>query len=269
MKPNCEGCGLPLPPDAQAFVCSYDCTFCMACAKGGMRACPNCKNELVPRARRVPPETRSNGAPLEFWCELASTYTYLAAERIEHLAEVRQVALTWSPFLLGPIFAAAGWATSPFEVYPNKGRYMWRDVERTADLLGLRFKRPSVFPRNSVLGARVAILGISRGWGPAFVRRALTANFAEDRDIAAPEVIDELLRELGLDGSSLREEADSPEWKPRLREATARASELGIFGAPTFLVSGEIFWGNDRLESALDWAASTAGIPQAQRLSDS
>jgi 2-hydroxychromene-2-carboxylate isomerase len=193
---------------------------------------------------------------VEFWCELASTYTYLAAARIEKLAAREQVAVVWSPFLLGPIFAASGWVTSPFEVYPSKGRYMWRDVERSADALGIPFKRPTVFPRNTVLAARVALLGVARGWGPAFVRRALTANFAEDRDIAAVSVIDELLAELGLDGAAVRAEADSPEWKPRLREATARAVALGIFGAPMFVVEGELFWGNDRLEQALGCAAA-------------
>jgi 2-hydroxychromene-2-carboxylate isomerase len=163
--------------------------------------------------------------------------------------------VTWSPFLLGPIFAASGWATSPFEVYASKGRYMWRDVERGAEALGIPFKKPSIFPRNTVLAARVAILGVARGWGAAFVRRALAANFAEDRDVAAVAVIDELLGELRLDGAAVRAEADSPEWKPRLREATARATELGIFGAPTFVAGGELFWGNDRLEQALDRAA--------------
>jgi 2-hydroxychromene-2-carboxylate isomerase len=257
VKPACEDCGAPLPSDARAFVCSYDCTFCAACAKEGARPCPNCGNELVRRARRPdsegPPKPRSGG--LDFWCELASTYTYLAAERIESLAARRHVEVAWSPFLLGPIFAASGWTTSPFEVYPSKGRYMWRDVERTADALGIAFKRPAVFPRNTVLASRVAILGVARGWGAAFARRALAANFAEDRDIGAVAVIDELLRELGLDGATIREEADSPAWRPRLREATARASALGIFGAPTFIVEGEMFWGNDRLEQALAWAA--------------
>jgi 2-hydroxychromene-2-carboxylate isomerase len=194
-------------------------------------------------------------AAVEMWCEMASTYTYLAAMRVEAVAARARVAVEWSPFLLGPIFAAAGWTNSPFEVYPAKGRYMWRDVERAAEELGLGFKRPSVFPRNTVLPARVSLLGIARGWGAAFVRRTLAANFAEDREIAEPSVIDELLAELGLDGPAVRTEADSPAWKPRLREATARATARGIFGAPTFFVGDEMFWGNDRLEQAIAWAA--------------
>jgi 2-hydroxychromene-2-carboxylate isomerase len=194
---------------------------------------------------------------VELWCELASTYTYLAALRIDALAEAAGVEVVWRPFLLGPIFASVGWTTSPFEVYPTKGRYMWRDVEREAEALGLAMRRPSVFPRNSTAAARVALLGVERAWGPRFIRAALVANFAEDRDIAAPEVIDELLTDLGLDGAQVRAEAASPAYRPKLREATERAIALGIFGAPTFVVGDELFWGNDRLERALAWASPT------------
>ncbi|HMG25055.1 MAG TPA: 2-hydroxychromene-2-carboxylate isomerase [Kofleriaceae bacterium] len=193
-------------------------------------------------------------ARLDFWCELASPYTYLAAVRIEALADAAGVELGWQPFLLGPIFAAAGWPTSPFEIYPDKGRHMWRDVAREAAALGVALQRPSQFPRNSVAAARVARLGVERGWGPAFIRAALAANFAGDRDIAAPEVIDDLLAGLGLDGPALRAEADGPAHRPALRAATERAVALHIFGAPSFVVGDELFWGNDRLERALAWA---------------
>lgn len=194
-------------------------------------------------------------ARLDFWCELASPYTYLSAMRIEDLARSVGVDVRWQPFVLGPIFAAAGWPTSPFEIHPDKGRYMWRDVAREADAFGVALRRPSQFPRNSVAAARVALLGVERGWGPAFVRAALAANFADDRDIAAPEVIDELLAGLGLDGPAVRAEAESPAHRPALRAATERAAALHIFGAPTFLIGDEMFWGNDRLERALVWAA--------------
>jgi 2-hydroxychromene-2-carboxylate isomerase len=192
---------------------------------------------------------------LDFWCELASPCTYLAAMRIEGLARAAGVDVRWQPFLLGPIFAASGWSTSPFEIYPDKGRYMWRDVAREAGAIGAGLRRPSQFPRNTVAAARVALLGVERGWGPAFIRAALAANFAEDRDLADPGVLDELLAGLGLDGPAVRAEAESPAHRPVLRAATERAVALHIFGAPTFMVGDEMFWGNDRLERALAWAS--------------
>jgi 2-hydroxychromene-2-carboxylate isomerase len=197
---------------------------------------------------------------LDFWCELASPYSYLAAMRIDALAGAAGVEVRWQPFTLGPMFAAAGWTTSPFNVYPDKGRYMWRDVEREAAAIGVALQRPSTFPRNSVLAARVALVGVERGWGPRFIRAALAANFADDRDMAAPDVIDDLLAGLGLDGPALRAEAEGPGYRPALRVATQRAAELHIFGAPTFVVGDELFWGNDRLERALSWA-QRAGEP--------
>ena len=97
------------------------------------------------------------------------------------------------------------------------------------------------------------MLGVERAWGPAFVRAALEANFEQDRAIDEALVLDEILGDLGLEGEAIRAEASSPEWKPRLRAQTDQAKALGIFGAPTFIASGELFWGNDRLESALRW----------------
>jgi 2-hydroxychromene-2-carboxylate isomerase len=180
--------------------------------------------------------------------------------RIDELAGAAGVEVRWRPFALGPIFAAVGWPTSPFVVYPDKGRYMWRDVEREAHALGLAMRRPSQFPRNRVLAARVALLGVERPWGPGFVRAALAANFADDRDIASPEVIDDLLAQLGLDGAALRAEAEGPR-RPALRAATERAVALRIFGAPTFMAEDEMFWGNDRLERALAWARRPGAPP--------
>jgi 2-hydroxychromene-2-carboxylate isomerase len=193
-------------------------------------------------------------ATVEFWFEFASTYSYLAAVRIEQVAAAAGVTVRWKPFLLGPIFKAQGWNDSPFNLYPVKGRYMWRDLERTTAREGVPFRKPSVFPRNGLLAARIACLGAEAAWGPEFVRRVFTANFAEDRDIAAPEILTSILDCLGLDGAVLIGRAVSPEAKEALRNQTDRAMEIGIFGAPTFVVRGELYWGNDRLESALGHA---------------
>jgi 2-hydroxychromene-2-carboxylate isomerase len=109
---------------------------------------------------------------VQFWFEFASTYSYPAAMRIERAAAKRDVYLEWRPFLLGPIFAAQGWVDSPFNIYPAKGRYMWRDLERLCAGLGLPLRRPSRFPRSGLLAARVALavpvsLGCRTSSGPS------------------------------------------------------------------------------------------------------
>lgn len=196
---------------------------------------------------------------LEFWYEFASTYSYLAAMRIEAMAEEAGVALVWRPFLLGPIFSAQGWSSSPFNLYPAKGRYMWRDMERETARLDLPLRRPETFPQNGLLAARLALLGADRGWTPAFTRAVYTAEFAEGRDIASREALSGILAGLSLDPEATLAEAQADANKTRLRRLNEEAQARGVFGAPTFLAEdGEMFWGNDRLEQALDWTLAQA-----------
>ncbi|MFQ5666932.1 MAG: 2-hydroxychromene-2-carboxylate isomerase [Candidatus Binatia bacterium] len=190
---------------------------------------------------------------LQFWFEFASTYSYLAAGRIEDAAARAGVVLEWKPFLLGPIFRGQGWTDSPFNLYPVKGRYMWRDTERLCEKYRLPFKKPTAFPRNGLLAARVACLASDAPWCPEFVRAVYRANFAENRDIADAAMLAALLDAIGQPGPEVVARAQSPENKERLRQQTGVAATLGIFGAPTFVVGSEVFWGNDRLEDALAW----------------
>jgi 2-hydroxychromene-2-carboxylate isomerase len=196
---------------------------------------------------------------VQFWFEFASTYSYLSATRIEALAEARGVTIDWRPFLLGPIFAGQGWGDSPFNIYPAKGRYMWRDLERRCARYGLPLRRPSRFPRSGLLAARVALAASGESWLPAFVRAVYRANFAEDRNITERGVVAEVLDSLGLPASVLLARGESELAKEGLRAQTEEAQRLGIFGAPSFVVAGELFWGDDRLEDALDWHAGHAG----------
>lgn len=192
---------------------------------------------------------------LEFWFEFASTYSYPAAMRIEKLAAERGVPVVWRPFLLGPIFAAQGWGDSPFNIYAAKGRYMWRDLERICAALDLPLVKPSAFPRSGLTAARVAVAGANEPWLPAYVRAVYHASFALDRDVSDPAVVSGILDELRLPAAALMQAAVADEVKARLRAQTQTAHERGIFGAPSFLVGEELFWGNDRLEDALAWYA--------------
>ncbi|MGE0682043.1 MAG: 2-hydroxychromene-2-carboxylate isomerase [Candidatus Binatia bacterium] len=191
---------------------------------------------------------------LEFWFEFASTYSYLTVMRIEQVAQNAGVQIVWKPFLLGPIFATQGWSDSPFNIYPAKGRYMWRDMERRAIAYGIPFRRPSEFPRRGLLAARVALIAAREGWCPAFAKAVFLANFAEDQDIGDSSCIERLINALGKNGQEVRKQAETPENKAALRQQTEIAQQSGIFGAPSFLVGAELFWGDDRLEEAIAWA---------------
>jgi len=193
-------------------------------------------------------------SPLEFWLELGSNYSYLSVMRIEELARQHGVPIVWRPFLLGPIFKSFGWATSPFVLQKEKGAYTWRDMERQCQKYRLPWTRPSRFPRHTVLPTRVALLGAGDGWISAYCKRMMQLNFVEDRDIDTPELVNEVLEALDLPASDLLHAAQSDDNKLRLREQTDEAQRRGVFGAPTFFVGAEMFWGNDRLEDALAFA---------------
>jgi 2-hydroxychromene-2-carboxylate isomerase len=197
----------------------------------------------------------STGRPtIEFWFDLASMYSYLSAMRIEELATRAGVAVRWEPFLLGPIFEGFGWNSSPFVLQKEKGAYVWKDLERQCQKYGLPWKKPSVFPQNTVIPLRVALFGVGEPWGAAFCRKMMLRNWARNEDISSAESVTAALESLGLPAASILARAQDPMNKPRLRAQVERACTLGIFGAPMFFVRGEMFWGNDRLEDALELA---------------
>ena len=192
---------------------------------------------------------------LDFWFEFASTYSYPAAMRIAPLADASGVTVRWRPFLLGPIFKAQGWDNSPFNLYPAKGRYMWRDLERICGTIDLPFVQPSPFPQNTLLATRVAMVGLAQDWGENFCRALYRIEFGEGRNIGEPATIGAVFQKLGVDAAAVMQQAQADAIKGALRAQTEEAQRLGIFGAPSFVTAdGELFWGNDRLETALAWA---------------
>lgn len=189
---------------------------------------------------------------LDIWYDFASSYSYLAAMRVERLADQAGVTVRWRPFLLGPVFAAQGWTDSPFNLYPAKGRYMWLDLTRLCAREHLPLALPPYrFPQNGLKASRIALLGQESGWAGAFTRAVFTANFGEARDISDDAVLIDILEALGLDAAMLSAAASTPANKAKLKDQTAQAMALGIFGAPSFIAGAELFWGNDRLEDAL------------------
>ncbi len=188
---------------------------------------------------------------IEFWFDFGSNYSYLAMMRIEALAKAAGVRVLPRPFLLGPIFKTLGWNTSPFNLQKRKGEYVWRDMERQCAKYGIPFQRPTSFPRRALLPMRLAVLAADEPWQLEFCRRIMQRNFADDCDIDEASLVTQVLEELGQIALLWIATANSHEAKAMLRAQTEEAERRGIFGAPTFFVNGDMYWGNDRLEDAL------------------
>jgi 2-hydroxychromene-2-carboxylate isomerase len=192
---------------------------------------------------------------IEIWFDFGSNYSYLSVMRIEDAARRLGVAIAWRPFLLGPIFQALGMQNSPFVLQKEKGAYVWRDMVRQCRKYGLRWKQPTIFPRLGVLPSRIALLGANQPWIGDFCRRVMELNFALDQDINQPDLLTPILAELGLPAADILDQSRQETTKLHLREQTEQARTGGIFGAPTFFVGTEMFWGNDRMDDALLLAA--------------
>lgn len=194
---------------------------------------------------------------LEIWFEFASTYSYLTVSRAEALLKARNIAFRWRPFLLGPIFREKGMDNSPFVLDPVKGAHMWRDLERCAAFYGLPFVRPAVFPMNGLRAARIMTAALDEPWCGAFARAVFAAQFARGEDISSEAVLTSALQSAGADPGPWYKRMHDASVKAGLRAATEQARSKGIFGAPSFTVGNELFWGDDRLEDAMAWASGS------------
>ncbi len=192
---------------------------------------------------------------VDFWYDFASPYSYPAAARISEEAGRRGVSVAWRPFLLGPIFSKKGLPTSPLKTDRVKGAYAWRDLGRICTRYGLPFAEPPGFPQNSLLAARVA-LALGETARPDFTVAVYRAQFGEGKTISEVAVIAGVLAALGHDAVLIDRTRDDA-IKLALRHQTEHAEALEVFGAPFFITGGgEPFWGHDRMEDALDWAAT-------------
>jgi 2-hydroxychromene-2-carboxylate isomerase len=195
--------------------------------------------------------------PIDFYFDFSSPYSFLASEQIEPLAARHGRAVVYRPILLGVVFKASGSAPLT-EQYGPKARYSVHDFERSARYAGIRYRHPSKFPIGAV-GASRAVLWLQQHQpdrANPFVHAVFRAFFQDDRDISDAAVVAQIAQALGIDSQKLMEGAQEPAIKDELRRRVEEAVAFGVFGAPTIVVDGEVFWGNDRLPQIERWLAT-------------
>ncbi len=195
---------------------------------------------------------------IEFWFSIGSTYTYLTVMRLKTVEQKAGVTFNWQPFSVRALMQEM--VTIPFIGKPAKEKYMWRDIQRRAERYGIPANLPIEYPlKNFDLANRVAIVAQQEGWCPEYVRNSYQLWFCEGLPAGDEPNLSESLKKAGQLPDRVLELADSDAINYAYQGATSRARTLGIFGSPSFVVDGlELFWGDDRLEDAIDYSRRLA-----------
>lgn len=193
---------------------------------------------------------------LEFFFYIGSTYTYLSVMRIEELAARKGVSVNWRPFNIRAVLT-----DHPFQGKPAKTKYMWRDIERRATRHGIAWNGIPEYPIEPAnLANRIAIVAFQEGWGREFVQQIYRSWFLENQNFGKTEVVAAVLTSMDKDAASIIARAESKEIRNRYIEETEIARSLGLVGAPSFVSGTEVFWGDDHLEEALEWAVEKSAL---------
>ncbi|MBI2735643.1 MAG: 2-hydroxychromene-2-carboxylate isomerase [Rhodospirillales bacterium] len=189
---------------------------------------------------------------IDFWFSTGSTYAYLTVSRLQKVEATTGVAFNWRPFSVRTIMREQN--NTPFATKPIKMGYMWRDIERRAAMYGLEAKVPAPYPLQQFdLANRLALLGLEEGWGKSYVVASYRRWFVDGQEPGLEPNLSASLGEVGQDPVRVVGQAQSDRIGGVYVAATDEARRLGIFGSPTFVVRGELFWGDDRLDDAICW----------------
>ncbi len=184
---------------------------------------------------------------VEFYFDFGSPYSYLAYKALPGIAAAHGAQIVWRPMLLGGVFKASG-NHSPIEI-PAKSKWLRQDLQRWAQRYSVAFNHNPYFPVNTLTLMRGAAGMQMRG--PLFhkyVEAMFHAMWGEPRNLGDPQQLAAVLGQAGIDAADFNSMVNDPAVKEQLKKTTDEAVARGVFGAPTFFVGEEMFWGQDRLE---------------------
>jgi 2-hydroxychromene-2-carboxylate isomerase len=206
----------------------------------------------------------STSEPIDFWFSIGSPYTFLAVMRMDRFEDTTDVRFRWRPFNVRTLMIEMDNVPAR---KPVKMAYAWRDVQRRAERYGVPFRIPPPYPlQNFDLANRIAVVAAREDWCPDYVRAACRRWFVDGHEAGSEPNVSNSLREVGQERERVLALAQSDEVGRAYQAATDEARALGIFGVPTFVTRGELFWGDDRLEDAVAWHQDgTLAVPPVSR----
>ena len=189
-----------------------------------------------------------------FWFSIGSTYTYLSVTRLKEVEQKFEVKFSWQSFSVRKIMLEMD--NVPFPPTKQvKADYMWRDIKRRAQGYGFEAKVPAPYPLNEFdLANRIAVIGMQEGWCSEYVIETYRRWFVAGLEPGSEPNVSESLREIDQDPERVLELAADETIAKAYLSQTEQAQSKNIFGSPSFIVDGELFWGDDRLEDAVNWA---------------
>lgn len=198
---------------------------------------------------------------VDFFYFFGSVYAYLSVMRIGGLAAAAGVSIRWRPFNVRTVMKENNVA---LRTEALKVPYMWRDIERRAATHGLQFQPPPVWPTDpELLHNLIGTLAAAEGWGEVFTVSSFRAWIVDRMALGEMPTIEKVLQPLGKDPRSTIARAKSAATQKLYADETEAARSFGIFGSPSFVVNGELFWGDDRLEEAIAWAKGEHALQRA------
>ena len=183
---------------------------------------------------------------VEFFFDVGSPTVYLAATQLSKIAGRHGATVLWRPFLLGGVFKATG-NVSPATA-PAKSRYMGDDLERFARRYKVPFLFNPFFPVNTLALMRGAVAYQQQGRLDQYIEAIFSAMWVTGKNMNEPTIVAEVLDTIGIGAQEFLVAIAAQDVKDKLKSNTEEAVERGAFGAPTFFVGDEMFFGQDRLD---------------------
>jgi len=187
---------------------------------------------------------------VEFFFDVGSPASYLAWTQLASIAQRHNAEIVWRPMLLGAVFQAVG-NTSPAAV-PAKGAYMLKDLKRFSAIYDVPFRFNPFFPVNTMQLMRGVTAYLGTPKFESYLSAIFNALWAEKLNMESQEVVAEVLSRVGIEATDFMACISEPEVKARLKSSTEEAVARGIFGAPSFFVNDEMYFGQDRLSFVED-----------------
>ena len=189
---------------------------------------------------------------IDFWYSIGSTYSFLTIKRLDNWCIEHDAKINWRPFNVRTVMSEQ--QNIPFAGKPVKSAYMWRDIERRAAKYHIHANLPAPYPISDLpLANQVALLGITEGWGKTYTQILYDIWFEDGVEAGSETAITEALHRCQRDPRLVLARARRQDIVEALETETRTAIRLGVFGTPSFVVRGEVFWGDDRLDDALSW----------------